>query len=288
MAVKNAVIGLPTKKKKPITSIETFTCCLYGREKIGKTTLASQWPEVLFLSTEPGTKGMEIYEFNHENGGVKNWDLLIDAVDLLERTNDFKTIAIDTIDRAYDMCLDYVCTNLGVDYPGKSADGKEDFGKSWSKVKKEFLYQIHRIIQSGRGIIFVSHAKELEIKTRSGEKYTKIVPSMSNQARVVIEALVDLFFYAEYVKDIHGNNRRILVCEGDDTIWAGARKTGDIDFPQYLPLGKEDGYDIIQAAFLGEDVGLDPAELFASKATSKTGKSFVDKQRMETKRGERK
>lgn len=268
-------LALPDEPKEPDHDLSHYTMLLYGREKIGKTTVLSSFPDAIFFATEPGTKGLRIFEFNHEDGGVKNWDIFRKGVELLEKNpGKFKTVVIDTVDRAYDMCLDWVCENKGIEYPGTDSDGKEDFGKSWRAVKTEFMEMMHRISQSGRGICLTSHAKETTIKTKSGDKYDRIFPTMGNQARAIVEAMVDLFFYAEYIKD-----QRVLICKGDETIWAGARETVTKEFPQFLPMEKENGYEVIKAAFLGEYEGLDPATLMPGKTTTKTGREFVLKAR---------
>lgn len=271
-------LALPDVPKEPDRDLSHYTLLLYGREKIGKTTMLASFPDALFFSTEPGTKGLRIFEFNHEDGGTRNWDIFRKGVDLLEKTpGKFKTVVIDTVDRAYDMCLDWVCENRGVEYPGHDADGKEDFGKSWRAVKMEFLEQLHRISQSGRGICFTSHAKESEIKTRSGDRYTRIFPTMSGQARAVVEAVVDLFFYAEYVRGEDGSTQRVLICRGDETIWAGARECVGTTFPAFLPMQAKNGYAVIRDAFLGKYKGLDPSTLMVARTTTQTAKEFIVK-----------
>jgi len=276
-AVGVGSLQLPTAKKKKNENLMEYTILIYGREKIGKTTLFSSFPDALFLATEPGTKGLEIFEFNHEDGGVKNWEIFRRAVDLLEGTDDFSNVVIDTVDRAYDMCLDWTCEKHGIEYPGTDAAGKEDFGKSWRAIKDEFLVQIHRILQTGRGLCFTSHAKEETIKTRSGISYDRIYPTMSGQARKVIEALVDFFFYAEYVRDRDGNTRRILITQGDETVWAGARASMGENFPRFLPIEKEGGFETIKRAFEGKYHGINPDELIPAKNTMGPAKVLINK-----------
>lgn len=251
-----------------------YKILLYGREKIGKTTWFASFPDTLFLSTEPGTKGLEIYEYNSEDGGCKNWELIRAAVDLLEANpGRFKLVVFDTVDRAYDMCLDYVCRMRNIEYPGEDESGREDYGKSWRAVKQEFKSIVHRIAQSGHGIGFTSHAREQEIKSRSGDRYTRIYPSMSNQARATVEALVDLFFYADYMRAPKGGTQRVVVTEGDEIVWAGARETGN-PLPRFIPLTSQGGFEILQAAFKGEDVGLDPTTLLPARTSSAAVKKF--------------
>jgi hypothetical protein len=273
-------IDLPTAPKNQEESITKYAGLIYGREKIGKTTILSSFPGAIFFCCEPGAKGLSIYEFNSENGGVHNWNIFRTGVSQLckpENKGKFQTVIIDTADRAYEMCLDWVCKNRGVEYPGQDSDGKEDFGKSWKAVKGEFIEQIHHLLQAGLGIWFTSHAKETEIKTKSGARYDKIYPTMSSQARAVIEALVDFYFYAEYVQGPDNKTIRILVCEGDETLWAGGRPTPFIQqWPRFLPMTNDGtAFDIIQSAFKGEYIGLDPSTMLPARSTSKVASKLL-------------
>ena len=267
-------LSLPDAPKVANFDLQEYTILVYGREKIGKTSFFCSFPDALFLTTEPGTKNLEIFEFNADDGACKNWALIRRAVDLLEKTDRFKNVIFDTVDRAYDMCLDYVCSKRGIEYPGEDAAGKQDWGKSWKAVKGEFIDVVHRILQTGRGLCFTSHATESEISTRSGDKYTRIYPSMSGQARKVIEALVDLFFYAEYVRNSDGETSRVLITEGDETIWAGQRKCPH-PIPRFIPILEEEGYSVLNDAFQGEDVGLDPSTFMPGRQTSRTAAKLI-------------
>ncbi len=150
-------LSLPEGPKEPDLDMNHYTILLYGREKIGKTQILSSFPDSLFFTTEPGTKGLRIAEFNADDGGCKNWSIFRRGVELLEEDRSkYKTVMIDTVDRAYDMCLDWVCNERGIEHPSGENNGVEDFGKAWRAVKMEFLEQIHRISQSGRGICFRS------------------------------------------------------------------------------------------------------------------------------------
>lgn len=281
-AAKLSGLALPTSKKEANHNLTDFTILVYGREKIGKTMFFASFPDALFFTTEPGTKGLEIFEFNHEDGGCRNWTIIKRGVDLLEANpRQFKNVVFDTIDRAYDMCMDWVCQKRGIEYPGQDEMGREDFGKSWRAVKQEFISVIHRILQLGMGLCFTSHSTEAEIKSKSGDKYTRIYPSMSGQGRKVIEALVDLFFYAEYVRASDGSTQRVLITQGDETIWAGHRNCGH-PIPQFLPLTETDGYATLNSAFQGEDVGLDPATFMPGRQTSETAKKLMQRQKGKT------
>lgn len=270
---------LPLAKKAVEQDLGKYILLMYGREKIGKTTFFSSFPRSIFFCTEPGSKALSVFELNADDGGVKDWNIFREGVDLLckQGIKRFNTVIIDTVDRAYDFCLDWVCKERGIEYPGVDVSGEQDYGKSWRAVRQEFLEQIHKLLRAGIGICFTSHAKEEAIKTKSGERFTRIFPSMSNQARNVVEAIVDMFFYAEYFKDIQTQEvKRILITQGDDTIWAGCR----VDkIPRFIPLVKENGYELLRQAFIGEHKGLNLDSFMTAKTTTKTGAEFLTKVR---------
>jgi len=260
---------LPSKTKRIEADPLRYTGWLYGSEKIGKTTFLSSFPEALFLSTEPGTKGLEIYEIE-----IHTWNEMRKAIRLLEKEPErFKTVIIDTADRAYDKCLACVCEERGLSHPSD----EDDFGKTWHAIRSEFTDIVQRIIESGRGLWFTSHAHEMQIKTRSGEKYTIVRPTASNQATSIIRPLVDWIFYAEYVRDMRGEVRRILITSGDDRVMAGFRKPAK--FPAILPLLEENGYEMLVRAFKGAERGIDAKELLPSRDTTTAGKELLKKKR---------
>lgn len=273
-------LTLPTEKKEALKDLLRFSQMLYGREKIGKSTHYASYPDSIFFATEPGVKGLEIYELNAEGGGVRDWDIFLKGIKLLEDNPDsFRFVIVDTVDEAYSHCLDWVCKNRGIEYPGQDDQGREDFGKSWRAVRKEFTSAIHRILRTGRGVAFTSHSKEETVKSKSGVSYQRVYPTISRQGREVIEALVDFYFYCEYVRDMMGNTQRVIFTHGDEMVWAGCRPVAGINLPQFLPLTEEGGFELLQAAFDGEDVGIAPEKLMPANTTAAPAKKLIQKSR---------
>lgn len=264
---------LPTKPKAPVDDMQRYMFLLYGRLGIGKTTAFSTFPGTMFLTTEPGTKGLEIFEFN-EPYGITDWTVMLRAVELLEEHPElFKNVVIDTADCAYDMCLDYVCKKLQIPYPGQDIGGENDWGKSWNAVKSEFMSVVHRITRTGRGLGFTSHATESTVESRSGGKFTRIIPSMGKQARKVITALVDYVFYVDYVK-VNDQSMRIVLTQGDELVTAKARKSRFGRFPQFMELpdpdieGNETPYEAFKRGFHAEHPGIDLLAISAAPDTA--------------------
>jgi len=268
-------LSLPTEKKVTEPNFFLYASLFYGRAGVGKTTMLSSFPNALMFSCERVSKGIECHDFNWEDGGVHSWDIFLAGVELLEQTDQFETICIDTIDAAYAHCMDYVCKNKGIEHPQD-----EGYGKGWAAVKEEFASTLDRIWATGRGVVFSSHAKEVTITSHSGEEYTRIQPTMSGQAYSYIKAKSDFVFYCEYVKDRHGRSRRVIFTTGDEIV--DAKHAGDL--PQYLPLDKSRGVEVVVDAFCGEDVGIPIDDIRPSKETSKSGETVLTKQRLEAAR----
>lgn len=263
---------LPTKPKAPENSFFKYTTLIYGRPGVGKTTFLSSFPDALLYSCERVSQGIRCFDFNAEDGGVHNWEIFLKGVELLQKNKSkFETVCIDTIDAAYNMCMDYVCKTNGLKHPGEA----NDYGKTWRAVSDEFARAVDAIVTTGRGVVFSSHAKEVEITSHSGEKYTRIQPTMSGQAYAYIKAKSDFVFYAEFIKDIAGNSRRVLITTGDEVV--DAKHAGEL--PQFIPLDKAEGVDLVARAFNGEDVGIPVQEIRPDKNTSKAGTELVRKSR---------
>lgn len=267
-------IRLPRKKKAALTELRQFNGLFFARPKFGKTTFFSTFPDILFLTTEPGTKGLEIFEFNAENGGVTSWPVMLQAVKLLETSKRFSNVVIDTADEAYAICMDYVCARSGVEHPHDA----NDYGKTWNKVSRSFTTALNRIARTGRGLYLTSHVKEREIETAAGAKFTRIGPSLSGQAEKTILSFVDLIWYGEIVR----GGRRLVLTEGDEYVTAGSRKRGVVTrMPRavLLPQDESEDYEHFAATFRGEVDGADAEDIWASMTASKAVANVIDKTR---------
>jgi hypothetical protein len=230
-------LSLPDKPSEPVRNIAEYSILLYGREKIGKTTFAAQFPDTFFLLFEPGGKALSIYRRE-----VTTWREFLGYIKLLKETDQFKTVVIDTVDLCYKRCYDHINKELGIDHPSE-----EDWAKAWNMIKDEFTRAMATIQNLGRGVIFISHAQDKELKKRYGGSEHRIVPTMPKQARDVLEPMADIWMYAEY--DPEGNRQFII--RGDQMIAAGHRLQDHFIGIDHIPMGKspKDAYRNFIAAF---------------------------------------
>lgn len=227
MAQINRAIVLPKKKSKAHQKLGDYTLSFYGREKIGKTTLAAQFPDAVFLMFEPGGKALEIYQVP-----VNDWAEFKLLLKQLGSDDRFQTIVIDTVDIMYRYCLEWVCKNvLAGNHP---AD--EQYGKGWDRLKDEFQRRISQLCKLGKGVIFISHEAVREEEKADGRKIETVQPSMSGVARGIIEPMVDLLGYYHYDED----DNRTLQIVGTRNITGGCRmkEAGFFKDIELIEMGK--------------------------------------------------
>ncbi len=218
---------LPTKKTKPSTDPMSYSILLYGQEKAGKSTFASHAPGAVFLATEPGLNALSVFKVD-----VNSWPEMLDALgELAQGKHDFKTVIIDTVDNAYDYCLQHVCGSMDIEHPADA-----EYGKGWAAVNNEFKRVLTKLASLPYGLMLISHSQVQEIKTRTGA-YDRIIPTLAKGPRRTVIGLVDMVLMVEVdaVKGEAGeySYRRIIHTKPTPNYDAGDR-TGRL--PATLPL----------------------------------------------------
>jgi len=205
-------VALPTERSAPSKDLQDYTWLIYGEKKIGKTSLVSHFPDVLFTMFEPGGKALKIFQTET----LTDWGKFLAYVKKLKNDkHNFKTLCIDPGNQAYDRCLDYIVKNkLGGMHPGKI----KDYGASWKAVSSEFQRVHSDIASTGMGFLVLAHAKTADVETRTGETFSKVMPVLSGSTEEFYAGIIDNIAYYHYVgKD------RYLQIRGDDFIQAGTR-----------------------------------------------------------------
>ncbi len=231
------VLTLPTEPTPPRSRLEDFSMLLHGLEKIGKTTLAAEFPDAFFMLCEPGGKGLSIFSRK-----VNNWIQFKGYMSLLRKTKRFGTVVVDTVDLLHKWCEQYVCAKMGIEHPSD-----EEWGKGWGGVRDEFAKAMTELVGGNRGVIFISHSIEKELKKRSGGSRHRFQPTMPNGARQVLEPMVDIWAFYEYGD---GGSRRLRIV-GDDEVAAGHRIKDRFVGITTIPMGKspKEGYENYIKAF---------------------------------------
>jgi hypothetical protein len=206
-------IELPAERTTPDLRAETSTILLYGPAKIGKTTLAAGLdPErTLFLATEPGLKALSVFAVP-----ISSWEQFVSAVDQLRDDERFDTIVIDTIDELVKFCSEKVTRDLGIAHPSDL-----EYGKGWGAVTDELRLRVAALCSLGKGVWFISHATDQEVKKRVGST-TVTVPSLSSGPRKFLSGFCDFILLARSELGEEGETR-VLRTRATENYEAGGR-----------------------------------------------------------------
>ncbi len=235
--------SLPTKMSGEVLDMSGDTWMIYGPKKIGKTSLAVQFPGALLCAFEPASRSIKAYRVD-----CNEWPTFLDTVDALVRgDHQYKSVIIDTALEAYQICLEYASLKNGFEHPG----GRDDYGASWNKVKNEFRKPFRELQAAGLNVIVVAHQKLKENETRAGQKFDSVCPALSSQADEFFKAMIGNQVYYH----IRGAERFIQI-RGTDYIDAGVgiddsflTPSGELVFA--VPAGRSAGeaYDALERCF---------------------------------------
>jgi hypothetical protein len=228
-------IPKPDQLNVPPDNFLEYTTLVYGTKGIGKTTLASTFPDSVVIMTEPLRKNLAIRQVSlHVNTvpqimekAEDSWEVFKEIILEAHEDPTVSLLAIDTIDRMYEACLNHHCVQAKVLHPG----GLNDYGQLWSLIKDDFETTLNTIRIMGMGLLLLSHAKETEIELVTGGKTTMYGPSCSAAATRYIKGACDYAFFLGY----HGK-KRALHLRGDENIWTACGPANRFVSPQGNPI----------------------------------------------------
>lgn len=215
----------PHKVSRDLSGYITF---IYGAPKTGKTTFATQMPNHLLLAFERGYNALPgvIAQDVNTWGEMKQ---ILRELKKPEVQEVYKSIIVDTVDIAADLCQKYMCQQLGIDNIG---DGGYQVN-GWSKYKKEFEDTFRTLTMLGYAVVFISHEKTSSGKDKAtGKEWTKITPATQSSALSIIENMADIYGYAHVVKTADGAKPVLTLRTVEDISCGGRFKyiDNEIDF----------------------------------------------------------
>ncbi len=191
--------------------------CIYSLPKVGKTSMACQFPKNLLCGFEHGWNAL---------AGVKpqpidkwaDFKMVLRQLEKPEAQQMYNTVTLDTIGIAWDMCEQYICSQNGVQ---KITD--IPWGGGYSACKKEFESCLRKITNLGYGLVVIAHV-EKRIEKRADDSEVEILgPAIPKRAYDIVNQLVDIIGYIDITWDEEGNSERWLYTRKTPTVMAGSR-----------------------------------------------------------------
>lgn len=253
---------LPSAITKASYIPEKLKYLLIAEPKWGKTSWMTAFPDSLLLAFEPGhsftsthkiaidhwdsPRGYAPYEeeLPPEQQGPDHHGLrhmtLEQATGALEAIPEmFKFIIFDTADMMGKMCLDWHLPLNGVKHQSELEQGKGYELCLGAPVRR----MVQRILATGRGIGFISHAVIKDAKFASGAKAKKEC-TLDKQLSKFMVPLVDVILFGSYGIKAAGTKvrPRVLTTEGSEDVLAGARLR-EIRLPSRFVVDPDNSYN---------------------------------------------
>lgn len=181
----NIMSGRITKPQKVV---------IYGPEGIGKTTLAAQFPDPVFIDTEGSTYHMDV----KRTPKPQSWQELLSQVEQISRnTGICKTLVLDTADWA-----EMICAKSVVDRYQKKSIEDFGYGKGYTYLQEEFgklLNGFTEVINAGMNVVMTAHAKmrKFEQPDEMGA-YDRWEMKLSKQVAPMVKEWADMVLFANY------------------------------------------------------------------------------------------
>lgn len=187
---------------------------LAGKEKIGKTEFITQCPNSLVLAFEIGTNGRPGAMVQP----IQKWTEMRQVLKQLERPEvkaKFEVIGIDTVEIAYNLCEQYICSQNGVQKLGDIP-----YGAGYKMVSNEFETVFRTITMNGYGLIFTAHLKEI---TDNDGVVVGYKPKLNDRCMGIVNGLVDIIGVITQTWNEKGESERWIQTRSTPTVFAGSR-----------------------------------------------------------------
>lgn len=167
---------------------------IYGSEGVGKSTLASHFPDPVFIDTEGGTDYLNVTRTERP----LSWTMLMDQVNyFIAHPDELGTLVIDTMDWAEKLCIDKILSE-------KKISGIEDipYGKGYVYVAEEIgrlLNRLEDLKQKGVNVVLVAHAqmRKFEQPDELGT-YDRWELKLSKKTAPLVKEAMDMLLFCNY------------------------------------------------------------------------------------------
>jgi len=184
------------KKKPPVIMI-------YGDAGVGKSTLAATAPRPVFLDFENGLANIDGVDHAAEIKNKQQLHAVLDA--LISEDHDFKTVVVDTIDKAEEVLAEHVCSQHN-----KTSLASFGYGAGERFLEAEILSLMNKlkVIRDKHNciIVLLAHSEVRTISQPEIDSYDRHQPRLSKRALAIVERDTDAIF--NLAKKIYIDKRR--------------------------------------------------------------------------------
>lgn len=253
---------------KRVKSVLPPRVLIYGPPKLGKTTLANEFPDAVFLQTETGENSTDEITTFGEMGSYN--DVISGIAALYTEDHTFKTLVLDSADKFEPMLWAGVCEqnnwNEGIETPGYgkgylAADGYwRDFISGCNALRRD----------RGMSIVYIAHSEIGRFDDPRTTSYSRYDIRLHKRAIGILCDEVDVILCLNQEASIkeekqgfnkvrahaEGGVQRWMYLEGRPSMNAGNR----YNMPPKMPYMRGKGYEALAKYFPHANGGVAPAE----------------------------
>lgn len=171
---------------KPVKSGITRppVCLFYGQHGLGKSTLASETPDPVFIQTEDGLQGLTVDTY----GLVHSFSALHDQLDAALESK-FKTVVIDTLDWAEKHIFKQCADDAGV-----TDIASIPFGRGYSAAEKYWWDIVGKLreINKTKLVVLLAHAQISRFESPETESYDRYTPDLHKKSAALLCEFADI------------------------------------------------------------------------------------------------
>lgn len=178
---------------------------IYGVPGIGKTSLAAEFPDPIFIQTEEGAGNLEVTTFDDKP--FETFGQIEEAIELLYAgDHTFKTVVVDSLDWLEPLIWDETCRRHSSDK--EVHHSIEDFGFGKGYVKADELW--HRFLRGmnnlrddrGMTVVLLAHEEIKSFSDPERESYDRYRLRLHKRAAEMVVESADVVGFMNYVTTI--------------------------------------------------------------------------------------
>jgi hypothetical protein len=170
-------------------------CVFYGVDGVGKTRLASEFPDPVYLPTrgERPPKGVDM----PSPGTIESLEEMLDIFgELLTMEHDRKTVIIDSLDGLEPLVWKTTCSRLGVrsiEEPG--------YGKGYIEADtewREYLGGVEALADNGVAVVQLAHPEITRFDSPTSDPYSRYSLKLNKRAAALVRESADVVGFLNY------------------------------------------------------------------------------------------
>ena len=166
--------------------------CIYGGHGIGKSTLASQFPKPIFISTEDGLNSLDVTSFPRATSIA---DVVGSIKTLIKEDHDFKTVVVDSVDWLIEPLIS---DSVNAQYDEKA----QAYGKGQMYMAEEFREILQGLealtVKRKMNVVLIAHAAVVKFEDPRTDPYDRYQPKLPKACNALLQEWVDVLAFAAF------------------------------------------------------------------------------------------